>query len=178
MRQFGYLNAEDDLVFAPTSITIRDDDGKTRTIVNPTLDQYQKYDSRIKEICMDEVPPESPEEGFHYERDGWLVMKRIITPKWVLVKDTPEDSTAHPVSYSRIFLKIAIARLGKLKQFEEWLSSFEVAPGYSALEAFNDANVIRTDFENFDVYLKAAKEALGLDDVVVMQILMSCISRD
>ena len=83
---------------------------------------------------------------------------------------------AQPRTFSKIRLKIAIARIGKLAALETWLASFEVAPGYSALAAWNDAQVISDDFEGFAAFYAAAKSALGVDDATADALLAACES--
>lgn len=88
-----------------------------------------------------------------------------------------EDTRRIPREFSKIRLKIAIAQLGKLDALEQWLSSFEVAPGYTALEAWNDAQVISDDFEGFDTFFEAAKVVLGVDDAQAEAILAASVAQ-
>lgn len=85
---------------------------------------------------------------------------------------------ATPRTFSKIRLKIAIAKLGKLQELETWLSSLEVAPGYSALAAWNDATVIQDDFENFATMYEAAKVALGVTSEQAEAILAACLTEE
>ena len=74
-------------------------------------------------------------------------------------------------SFSKIKLKIAIARNGLLQVFETMLQNMEVAPGYTALDAWNDAQIIRDDFDGFDDMLASIKSNLDVSDEEVDQIL-------
>lgn len=88
-----------------------------------------------------------------------------------------EDTRRIPREFSKIRLKIAIAQIGKLAELEAWLASFEVAPGYSALDAWNDAQVISDDFEGFSYYYEAAKLALGVDDATAEAIIAASVAQ-
>ena len=83
---------------------------------------------------------------------------------------------ATPRQFSKIHLKIAIARLGKLQALEDWLASFEVAPGYTALAAWNDANVIADDFDGFERFYEESLSVLGITKELGDTILSQCIS--
>lgn len=83
---------------------------------------------------------------------------------------------ATPRTFSKIRLKIAIAKLGKLQALETWLASIEVAPGYSALAAWNDAQVIQDDFEGFKTIYAAAKLALDVTDEQAEALLAQCLA--
>lgn len=74
------------------------------------------------------------------------------------------EQAAKPKRYRKIVIKAAIANLGKLHALNAWLASFEVGPGYSALEAWADANEIATDYPGFAEFFDAAKSALGVTD--------------
>lgn len=82
-----------------------------------------------------------------------------------------EEERERPKRYRKIILKAEIAKIGKLQALNSLLSGFEVAPGYSALEAWGDANEIATDYPGFSEYLAAAQTALGVDDATVATIL-------
>lgn len=75
-----------------------------------------------------------------------------------------EEAAARPKRYRKIVLKAAIANLGKLPALNAWLASFEIEPGYSALEAWADANEIATDYPGFAEFYEAAKSVLGVTD--------------
>lgn len=75
-----------------------------------------------------------------------------------------EEEASKPKRYRKIMLKVAIANLGKLQALNAWLASFEVAPGYTALEAWGDANELATDYPGFPEFYEAAKSVLGITD--------------
>ena len=81
-----------------------------------------------------------------------------------------------PKVYSKIKIKMAIANLGYLPALESWLASAEVAPGYSALAAWNDANVISDDFPGFETYYAAALAKFGITREQGDAILSQCIA--
>ena len=96
----------------------------------------------------------------------------------VWIKEARKAVGGRVRSFSKIRLKIAIAKIGKLSELEAWLASLEVAPGYSALEAWNDAQVIQDDFEGFTRFYEAAKIALGVTDEQAAAILDACQTED
>lgn len=96
----------------------------------------------------------------------------------VWIKEARKVVRGSVCTFSKIRLKIAIAQLGKLAELETWLASFEVAPGYSALEAWNDAQVISDDFEGFAQYFAAAKQILGVSDAQAEAILAQCVTTE
>ena len=81
-----------------------------------------------------------------------------------------------PKVYSKIKIKMAIANLGYIPALESWLASAEVAPGYSALAAWNDANVISDDFPGFETYYAAALAKFGITREQGDAILSQCIA--
>lgn len=81
-----------------------------------------------------------------------------------------------PKVYSKLKIKMAIANLGYLPALESWLASAEVAPGYSALAAWNDANVISDDFPGFETYYAAALAKFGITREQGDAILSQCIA--
>lgn len=87
------------------------------------------------------------------------------------IDETPEPSQYR--SFSKIRLKMAIAKAGLLQAFETMLSSIEIAPGYTALDAWNDAQVIRDDFEGFNGMIETIKTSLGVSNEIIEQILSS-----
>lgn len=81
-----------------------------------------------------------------------------------------------PKVYSKLKIKMAIANLGHLPALEAWLASVEVAPGYSALSAWNDANVISDDFPGFETYYVTALGKFGITREQGDAILSQCIA--
>ena len=78
-------------------------------------------------------------------------------------QDIEEEYTEDtPNIYSKLRLKIALAKLGKLQALESWLASFEIVSGYSALAAWGDAQDISDGFEGFQQFYNTALQHLGL----------------
>lgn len=173
---YGWLrNGEFEEAASPITIPGRG------TVVNPMFEDYRMIYPDILEYDPEEPPPPTVREGYVYVADGLKVRGKHLVKKWTLVKDenvqVEDNGEEVPVSYSRIYLKIALAKIGKLQAFENLLSTIEIAPQYTALEAFNDANVIRTNFPGFDDYLATICTELEIDNVTKMQILSSCIAE-
>lgn len=87
------------------------------------------------------------------------------------------DTVATTRVFSKLSLKLAIANLGKLPRLEAWLASFEVAPNYTALEAWNDANVVSDAFPGFEDLYNHALEILDISREQGDDILAKCIAE-
>ena len=79
----------------------------------------------------------------------------------------------HARVFSRLYLELAIAKLGLIDRFDAFLKTIEIAPGYSAYRAFERANEISEDFPGFDEYLQGIKTEFGLTDQQVESVLES-----
>ena len=77
---------------------------------------------------------------------------------------TEEESMSKegPKIYSKLKIKLALAKLGKLQILESWLASFKIETGYSALAAWNDAQVISDDFDGFNAMYQQVLQLLGM----------------
>lgn len=84
-----------------------------------------------------------------------------------------QPGTQHGRIFSRLYLEIAIAKLGLIDRFDAFLKTIEIAPGYSAYRAFERANEISEDFPRFNEYLQSIKTEFGLTDQQVESILES-----
>ena len=73
-------------------------------------------------------------------------------------------------------LKIALARAGFLQPFLDLLGDIEVAPGYSASEAFADAVNLSEGHPAFAQVVAAASEALGVTQAQVDEILSASVA--
>ena len=76
--------------------------------------------------------------------------------------DEDDQSKDGPKTYSKLRIKLALAKLGKLQLFESLLSTFEIADGYQALAAWNDAQDISDGFDGFNEFYSTALSALGM----------------
>ncbi len=79
----------------------------------------------------------------------------------------------HGRVFSRLYLELAIAKLGLIDQFDALLKRIEIEPGYSAYRAFERANEISEDFPGFNEHLQTIKTELGLTDQQVESVLAS-----
>lgn len=77
--------------------------------------------------------------------------------------------------FSRLYLEIAIAKLGLIDQFDTLLKNIEIEPGYTAYRAFERANEISEDFPHFNEYIQTIKTSLGLTDQQIEQVLQQAV---
>ena len=85
--------------------------------------------------------------------------------------DEDDQSKDGPNTYSKLRIKLALAKLGKLQALESWLAQREIAPQYSALAAWNDAQDISDSFDGFDQMYPLVLQVLGLTEEQGRQIL-------
>lgn len=116
---------------------------------------------------IEETAP-TPESGYHVEF-RYKNENNTVVKYWIQVENPPEPQRVR--SFSKIKLKIAMATAGVLPEFESFIHEIEVAPGYSAFDAWNDAQIIKDDFNGFDEMLSTIKTTLGVSDEIVNQIL-------
>lgn len=109
-----------------------------------------------------------PETGYHIEQ-RYKTENGNVVKYWIQVEDPPPPPRIR--SFSKIKLKMAIAKAGLLDAFESFIREIEIAPGYFAYDAWNDAQVIRDDFDGFDNMLSTIKSTFGLSDETIEQIL-------
>jgi len=157
-RNFGRLT-EGELTYAPSSLVI---DG--RTILNPTAESY----AAAGYLPVDASEPSEPApEGHHYEPGGWEIsdddsspVARHIRRVWELVANPPPP----PRRWTRLSIKTALAKAGMLDAARQFLSSNEIATGYTAWEALTDCDYIEEgypDAEKWSALLDGAANALG-----------------
>ena len=109
----------------------------------------------------DEYPSEPAPDGQHYERTGEIVRDGDCY-KWVYVLvDNPPPP---PRRWTRLSIKTALAQAGMLDAARQFLSSTEIATGYTAWEALTDCDYIEEGFggaEAWSALLDGAAQALG-----------------
>ena len=124
---------------------------------------------------LDELPGPNPRDGYHLEPryaydDAENPTK--IEQSWVEVQDPPPP----PRVFSKLKLKGAIATAGLLPAFKEMLSGMEVAPGYTAKEAFDDAVNLSEAHPKFADAISIAKQILPVTDEQIEQILAASVA--
>ena len=119
------------------------------------------------------TPPEGYHEEKRYAYDD-AEHPTVIVQTWAEVEDPP----APPRTFSRLKLKIALAKQGLLQQFLAVLQNIELVPnsGYMASEAFGDAVTLSEGFEGFGDAVSAVKTALGVTDAQVEAILAASVA--
>lgn len=105
--------------------------------------------------------PVDPPEGKHYERNGEII-RDGDGYKWVyrLVDNPPPP----PRRWTRLSIKTALAKAEMLDAARQFLSSTEIATGYTAWEALTDCDYIEEGFGGADAWsalLDGAANALG-----------------
>ena len=105
--------------------------------------------------------PVDPPEGKHYERTD-KIERDGDGYKWVyaLVDNPPPP----PRRWTRLSIKTALAKAGMLDAARQFLSSTEIATGYTAWEALTDCDYIEEGFggaEKWSALLDGAAVALG-----------------
>lgn len=105
--------------------------------------------------------PVDPPEGKHYERTD-KIERDGDGYKWVyaLVDNPPLP----PRRWTRLSIKTALATAGMLDAARQFLSSTEIATGYTAWEALTDCDYIEEgypDAEKWNALLDGAANALG-----------------
>ena len=105
--------------------------------------------------------PVDPPEGKHYERNGEIIRDGDCY-KWVyILVDNPPPP---PRRWTRLSIKTALATAGMLDAARAFLSSTEIATGYTAWEALTDCDYIEEGFggaEKWNALLDGAAVALG-----------------
>jgi hypothetical protein len=105
--------------------------------------------------------PVDPPEGKHYERTD-KIERDGDGYKWVyrLVDNPPPP----PRRWTRLSIKTALAQAEMLDAARQFLSSSEIATGYTAWEALTDCDYIEEGFggaEKWNALLDGAAAALG-----------------
>ena len=105
--------------------------------------------------------PVDPPEGKHYERTD-KIERDGDGYRWVY---TLVDNPPHPPRrWTRLSIKTALAQAGMLDAARAFLSSTEIATGYTAWEALTDCDYIEEgypDAEAWNALLNGAATALG-----------------
>lgn len=136
----------------------------------------EDYLNSIGWYRLDELPGPNPRDGYHLEPryaydDAENPTK--IEQSWAEVQDPP----APPRVFSKLKLKGAIATAGLLPAFKEMLSGMEVAPGYTAKEAFDDAVNLSEAHPKFADAVAVAKQILPVTDEQIESILAASVAN-
>jgi len=135
----------------------------------------EDYLNSIGWFRLEETPAPEPREGYHFEAryayDSAEAPTRVVR-SWAEVQDPPQP----PRTFSKLKLKSAIAAAGLLPAFKELLAGMEVAPGYTAQEAFDDAVNLSEAHPKFADAVAVAKQILPVTDEQIEAILSASVA--
>lgn len=101
--------------------------------------------------------------------------------KIIYVINKAQDVPKATRKISKVYLKIALAKMGKLNLFNDWLKSVDIDLGggnsINAYDAFESCLVVDEGDELFAPYIKQAKLAFGLSDAQYDALMEQCISK-
>lgn len=152
-RNFAKPKADMTPEFGPDALVL---DG--RTILAPKAAHY----ARAGYLPLSPDWPVDPPEGKHYQRTDKIEPDGAGGYRWVyrLVDDPPPP----PRRWTRLSIKTALAKAQMLDAAKAFLSSTEIATGYTAWEALTDCDYIEEgypDAEKWSALLNGAAVALG-----------------
>lgn len=139
-------------------------------VTNPTAEDSAAIGAYPR--SEESFAPPKCDGGFHAVPDGY----DLKDGKWVRKWRVEELPPPPPRVFSKLKIKMAIARLGKLAELEAWLANIEVAPAYTALAAWNDAQNISEDFDGFADIFAQVKMAFGISDEEGEKLLSACVA--
>lgn len=154
MKYYTLNTATTPATLSPLALPIAVDG---RLVLHPTPAQAAQYDAYPR--AADDAPP-TPPEGKVAVPDGWEVLGGAWHRTW-RYEDAPP---APPRRWSRLTIKTALATAGMLDAARQFLSSTEIATGYTAWEALTDCDYIEEGFggaEKWNALLDGAAVALG-----------------
>ena len=151
-RNFGKLDAENRIVYAPVEVTI---DGKIT--INPTAEHY----AAAGYLPLDSTKPEKDGAYFVSTEYGDLVDGRIVRRYDERPIIAPEPINRR---WTRLKIKTALAMAGMIVKAEEYLSGVDIAPNYNAWQALSDCDYVEENWpqkETWNAVLDGAAEAFG-----------------
>ena len=151
-RNFGKLDAENRIVYAPVEVTI---DGKIT--INPTAEHY----AAAGYLPLDNTKPEKLGVYFVSTEYGDLVGGRIVRRY-----DERPIVAPDPINrrWTRLKIKTALAMAGMIVKAEEYLSGVDIAPNYNAWQALSDCDYVEENWpqkETWNAVLDGAAEVFG-----------------
>lgn len=158
----------DKLVYAPDSLTI-----DNMSVMNPTGPVYQREGWYLIKIIHPKLKSTQKEVLDHYKLDH---IGKIL---YIVNKAENDSKAARKIS--KVYLKIALAKIGKLNTFNDWLKSVEIDLGggnsINAYDAFESCLVVDEGDPLFAPYIKQAKLAFGLTDQQYDDLMEQCIAK-
>ena len=151
-RNFGKLDAENRIVYAPVEVTI---DGKIT--INPTAEHY----AAAGYLPIDSTKPEKDGVYFISTEYGDVVDGRIVRRYDERPIVAPEPINRR---WTRLKIKTALAMAGMIVKAEEYLSGVDIAPNYNAWQALSDCDYVEENWpqkETWNEVLDGAAEAFG-----------------
>ena len=161
-------------VYAPAYIMVNG-----RLKLHPTAEDYAAHNPPCYPALANPAPSDAP-SGYHYEFRSYKfaenVKIKMVDEKWVEAPDGTPHTVIHstyalvadppppPRRWSRLSIKTALAQAEMLAAARTFLSSVEIATGYTAWEALTDCDYIEEGFptaERWGAILDGAASALG-----------------
>ena len=168
------IDESGNLVFAPAYIWVNG-----RLKLHAKDHEYAAHNPPCYPALANPAPSDAP-SGYHYEFSSYEfaenVKIKMVDGKWVEAPDgTPhtiihstyalvQDPPPLPRRWSRLSIKTALAQVEMLAAARTFLSSVEIATGYTAWEALTDCDYIEEGFptaERWGALLDGAAQALG-----------------
>ena len=153
-RNFGYLDAENKIVYADDFAEI---DGVIYT--SPTAEHYAMMN-----------PPRLPIVSTKPEKNGAYFVSTeygdIVDGRIVRRYDERPIVAPEPINrrWTRLKIKTALAMAGMIVKAEEYLSGVDIAPNYNAWQALGDCDYVEENWpqkETWNAVLDGAAEAFG-----------------
>lgn len=154
-RNFASAVGADGLpVYAPAYIMVGG-----RLKLHPTAADYAAHTPPCWPVLANPAPGDAP-SGYHYEFRSYEFSAGAFRRTYALVADPPTP----PRRWSRLSIKTALAQAEMLAAARTFLSSVEIATGYTAWEALTDCDYIEEGYptaERWSAILDGAASALG-----------------
>lgn len=110
----------------------------------------------VEKVRPKPIPAEGEELAYTYTVDAGVARKEYFL--------VPRGSRVGPRRWTRFAIKGALADAHLLPAAKEFLATFEIKPGYTALEAITDVNFVEEGYggdELWNALLNGAAQALG-----------------
>lgn len=138
-----------------------DEDGR---VYSGDLTVFPAIMEKLGYLPVEEDEPIEPQEGYHVEER--YSVEEDVDGQYIRVsyEEVKNPDPVVPVRhFSKLRLKTELAKRGLLQAFNAAISGIEIAPGYSASEAWADAQVLSDDFDGFYDIIGRIVTGIGSD---------------